>query len=189
MPFSFGSHENVVDWFHAGIIVQYTQRDNRDLTTGVNPRHFGAAYIAKYLREVLRLRQLVTFEMVFTDNKLDAAHRCKTVGRMSCRPRTPASGTVTVVDRLERLCHVKLDSATHATAAHHTPGPVTRGLFLDARVSGLGRIIVMAWQVSGNLKPRCTVAYEYIAVRFPTLVVATARSNDVIPDFAGVWHD
>jgi hypothetical protein len=154
----------MVDGFRFGVIIQYAQRNDRNVSIWIQSWHLGATDITEDLCEVLCFWQLVGLQVLLTPDEPDTANGCKSIRRMGRSPCTATAGTMAVMDNFEWLGHVKLDGATHATSAHHAFGPIKGRLLFDTNVAGFGRIVIVTRQVAGDVMPRCAVSHENITV-------------------------
>lgn len=179
----------MVGGFHPGIVIQAAERHKGNLAIRIYAGHLGAAYLTEYLGEVLCPGQLEALEMFLTADKLNAVHRSETVARVCGRTCTATARAMTIVHHPERLGQVKLDGSTHATAANHSFGSGNSRLCCDTLIRRFRRIVGMARQVAGDVMPGRAVGDKYVAVRFPAVVVAACRGNDMVAAFAAVGDD
>ena len=76
----------MVNWLDAGVVIQGTQWNNRELALGVKPRHGGTAHFAEDLGEVTRVGYLVGLQVILTPEETDSIKRRESIARMSGRP-------------------------------------------------------------------------------------------------------
>ena len=174
--------------FDLGIVVQSAERDHCNSSTGVEAWHLGSAAFTKHLHEVISIAHFVVRQVVFTLYKIHAIYRCKSVGCVRRGAGLSASMAMTILHQLKGLADIEFHGSTHAAATNDTLRHGLERLLFHALHSGKLGVIVIPWQVTGNVVPGRAMRCENMAVGFLAVVVTPARCNPMIPLFAGVGH-
>ena len=136
VPAGHAGDEYVTHRLDAGVIVEAAQGNHRHVAFGVEARHEGAADLAKHLREVPRIGDLVGLEAVLALDEADTVVRREPIAGVGRSPAVTAARAVTVVGSLERFGDMVFDGAAQAAAANHARRlPIWAAETLKPRVS------------------------------------------------------